>query len=101
MPCPATMSTWSNGEMKIAPVCSAYSLARTIAWSRYWPWKITSAPYPLVALTFGIGAPSGMKIVDADAEQLRGHRHPLGVVAGRRRDDPAARSASESRDSRT
>ena len=46
--------------MKTAPVSSAYFFASSIAWSRYWPWKRTSAPYPSVALTLGIGAPSGM-----------------------------------------
>ena len=88
VPCPATMSVWSNGWISTAPVSSANAWAATRAWVRYSPKKRTSAPYPRVALTFGIGAPSGMKTVDLDAQHLCGQRHALRVVARRRGDHP-------------
>ena len=49
----------------------------------------TCAPYARVATSLGSGAPSGMKTVDADAEQLGGERDALGVVAGAGGDDAA------------
>ena len=44
---------------------------------------------PRVALTFGIGAPSGMNTVALMPEHLRGERDALRVVAGRGRHDAA------------
>ena len=63
VPCPATMSGWSNGWMSTAPVSSAKALARASASSIVWPPSCTVAPYPRVAVTLGSAAPSGMNTV--------------------------------------
>ena len=88
--------------MKTAPVSSANACAASSAWVRYSPSNSTSAPYALVALTLGIGAPSGMNTVALMPEHLRGQRHALRVVARRGRDHAAGALLRQlSRDSRT
>ena len=91
VPCPATMSGWSNGWISTAPV-SRGELARPrpAHSSTLCPCELDLArrtpgwPPPWAA-----ARPRGMKTVDVDAEQLRGERDALGVVAGAGRDDAA------------
>ena len=101
MPWPDTMSVWSKGWISTAPVSSANALAATIAWSRYWPWKRTSAPYAMVARTFGIGAPSGMNTVDLMPSRVAESATPCAWLPAEAATTPFARSASESREMRT
>ncbi len=95
------MSVWSNGWMKTAPVSSANSWAATRAWVRYSPWKRTSAPYPRVALAFGIGAPSGMNTVARMPSIFAASATPCAWLPAEAATTPRARSASERRESRT
>ena len=101
VPCPDTMSVWSNGWMKTAPVSSANSLARTRAWVRYSPWKRTSAPYPFVALILGIGAPIGMNTVAWIPSSCAASATPCAWLPADAATTPRARSSSVSRERRT
>ena len=89
VPCPATMSTWSNGWISTAPVSSANRRAADQRLLEH------------VSLEDHVGAvrPGGPLLRDRralghehgglDAEQLGGQRDALGVVAGRGRDHAA------------
>ena len=61
---PATMSGWSNGWIRTAPVSASNSRAARRQSSIDVPTKRISAPYARVAFSFGIGAPCGMNTVD-------------------------------------
>ncbi len=101
VPCPATTSTWSKGWMSTAPVSSAKRPAATSASSRYWPAKTTSAPYPRVAFSLGIGAPSGMKTVALMPRVWAARATPWAWLPADAATTPRARSASVSRAIRT
>ena len=101
MPWPATMSVWSKGWISTAPVSSANAWAATRAWVRYSPEKRTSAPYPRVALAFGIGDPSGMKTVALMPSICAASATPCAWLPADAATTPRARSSSLSRDSRT
>ncbi len=87
--------------MNTAPVSSANSWAATSAWVRYSPSKRTSAPYPLVALTFGIGAPTGMNTVALMPSSCAASATPCAWLPADAATTPRARSSSVSRESRT
>ncbi len=87
--------------MNTAPVSAAKARAASSACVRYSPWKRTSAPYPRVALTFGMGAPSGMNTVTLMPSIDPARATPWAWLPAEAATTPAARSASPSRDSRT
>ena len=60
-----------------------------------------SAPYPRVALTLGIGAPSGMNTVASMPSILAASATPCAWLPAEAATTPRARSAASRRDSRT
>ena len=68
--------------------------------STVFPSKTTSAPYPRVAFSFGIGAPTGMKTVDLIPSSPAARATPWAWLPALAATTPAARSSSESRDIR-
>ncbi len=63
--------------------------------------KTTSAPYPRVARSLGIGAPSGMKTVARVPTSCAASATPWAWLPALAATTPRARSASLSRESRT
>src|SRR5450631_488212 len=57
------MSGWSNGWIRTAPVSDSNHRALIRQSSMLVPSCSTSAPYPRVAISLGMGAPSGMNTV--------------------------------------
>ncbi len=101
VPCPATMSSWSKGWISTAPVSAAKARAASSAWSMYLPSKTTSAPYPRVAFSLGIGAPSGMNTVALMPSICAASATPWAWLPAEAATTPAARSSGDSRDIRT
>ena len=101
VPWPAITSGWSNGWMSTAPVRSAYSWAATSDSSTVSPTSWISAPYPLVAATFGSAAPTGMNTVAAVPSRLAASATPWAWLPALAATTPRARSASVMRAIRT
>ena len=101
VPCPATMSSWSKGWISTAPVSAENRSASSSDWSRYAPWKTTSAPYPRVAFSLGIGAPSGMNTVALIPSSWAASATPCAWLPADAATTPRARSSSVSRSIRT
>ena len=101
VPCPATMSTWSNGWISTAPVSSANRRAAASDSSSTLPSKTTSAPYARVARSFGIGAPSGMNTVDLMPSSWAASATPWAWLPAEAATTPRARSSGVSREIRT
>ncbi len=95
------MSAWSKGWISTAPVSSANARAATRASSMLTPWVTTRAPYPRVAFSFGIAAPSGMKTVARRPSRCAASATPWAWLPALAATTPAAFSCSESRDIRT
>ena len=100
MPWPVTMSMWSKGWISTAPVSAENALAATRASSTLWPWNRTSAPYPRVAFSLGIGAPSGMNTVAWMPSICAASATPCAWLPALAATTPWAFSSSESRDIR-
>ena len=100
VPWPVTMSMWSKGWISTAPVSAANCFAATSASSTLCPWKRTSAPYPRVAFSLGIGAPSGMKTVAWMPSIWAASATPCAWFPALAATTPSAFSSSESRDMR-
>src|SRR4051794_18053538 len=94
------MSALSNGWIRTAPVRSANARASTRASSRYRPWKTTSAPYPRVAFSLGIGAPSGMNTVALIPSACAARATPCAWLPADAATTPRAFSSGERRDIR-
>jgi hypothetical protein len=101
VPCPATTSTWSKGWISTAPFSSAKTSADSSASSTVLPACRTSAPYPLVAATFGIGAASGMNTVERVPSSWAASATPCAWLPALAATTPRARSSSDSRAMRT
>ena len=71
--------------------------AATSASSTLCPWKRTSAPYPRVAFSLGIGAPSGMKTVAWMPSSCAASATPCAWLPALAATTPAAFSSGESR----
>ena len=82
--------------MRTAPVSSAYSCAAPSASSMVGPWKRTSAPYPRVAFSLGMGAPSGMKTTDLSPSSWAASATPWAWLPALAATTPRARSSSDS-----
>ena len=95
------MSTWSNGWISTAPVSSANRRAPTSDSSSTLPSKTTSAPYPRVACSLGIGAPSGMNTVDRMPSSWAASATPWAWLPAEAATTPRARSSGVSRKIRT
>ena len=100
VPCPAITSRWSNGWISTAPVRAANSRAATSASSTLLPAYSISAPYPLVAVTLGSGAPSGMKTVARMPSRPAASATPWAWLPALAATTPRARSAGDSREIR-
>ena len=96
VPWPVTMSTWSKGWISTAPVSAANAFAATSASSTLCPWKRTSAPYPRVAFSLGIGAPSGMNTVALIPSICAARATPCAWLPALAATTPLARSRSDS-----
>jgi hypothetical protein len=101
VPWPAITSTWSNGWISTAPVRSANSWAAIRASSTVLPANSMCAPYPLVAETFGMGAPIGMKTVDWAPSSPAASATPWAWLPALAATTPRARSSGERRAIRT
>src|SRR5215218_6890625 len=97
VPCPATMSAWSNGWIRTAPVSDAYCRARTRASSTDNPMSSTWAPYPRVASSLGIGALVGMNTVDEMPNSWAARATPCAWLPALAATTPRAFSCAESR----
>ncbi len=95
------MSAWSKGWISTAPVSSANRRAPASASSSTAPSKTTSAPYPRVAFSLGIGAPSGMYTVDRMPSSCAASATPWAWLPAEAATTPRARSSALSREIRT
>ncbi len=89
-------SQWSNGWMKTAPVASEYRCAARSASSTVLPCSRTSAPYSLVAATFGSGAANGMKMVECTPSSEDASATPCAWLPALAATTPPARCTGES-----
>ena len=96
VPCPAMMSGWSNGWTKTRPCSAAYAVASVSASSKVPPTRRTSAPYPIVASTFGSGASTGMKTVASTSCSAAARATPWAWLPADAQTTPWRRSSSES-----
>jgi hypothetical protein len=101
VPCPAMTCGWSNGWMNTLPRSAASALAATSASSTVTPLRMTSAPYALVASTFGNGAPCGIYTRALAPSMLAARATPCAWLPALAATTPFARSASVSRAMRT
>src|SRR3954454_13708690 len=94
------MSMWSKGWISTAPVSAENSFAAMSASSMLRPWNRTSAPYPRVAFSLGIGAPSGMNTVDLMPSIWAASATPWAWLPALAATTPAAFSSADRRDIR-